>query len=166
MARINEEIVAKTIRLIDAHGEAVGIIATPEAQLKAQDAGLDLVEIAPNADPPVCRIMDYGKYLFEINKKQSIQKKKSKQQQLKEIKFRPATDIGDYNIKLRKINDFLEDGCKVKITVRFKGREIMHHELGLDLLRRVERDLMDTATIDTTPKSEGKQITMVVSPRR
>jgi translation initiation factor IF-3 len=166
MARINDEIVAKTIRLIDADGEAVGIIATSQAQLKAQDAGLDLVEIAPNADPPVCRIMDYGKYLFEINKKQAIQKKKSKQQQLKEIKFRPATDIGDYNIKLRKINDFLEDGCKVKITVRFKGREIMHHELGLDLLRRVERDLMDTATIDSTPKSEGKQITMVVSPRR
>ncbi len=125
-----------------------------------------MVEIAPNADPPVCRIMDYGKYLFEINKKQALQKKKTKQQQLKEIKFRPATDIGDYKIKLRKINEFLDDGCKVKITVRFKGREIMHHELGLDLLRRIEKDLMEYASIDSTPKSEGKQITMVVSPRR
>lgn len=110
--------------------------------------------------------MDYGKYLFEINKKQALQKKKTKQQQLKEIKFRPATDIGDYKIKLRKISEFLDDGCKVKITVRFKGREIMHHELGLDLLRRIEKDLMEFASIDTTPKSEGKQITMVVSPRR
>lgn len=165
-ARINDEIDAKSIRLIDADGEALGIVPMREAQLKAQDAGLDLVEIAPNAEPPVCRIMDYGKYLFEINKKQSHQKKKTKQQQLKEIKFRPATDIGDYNIKLRKISDFLEDGCKVKITVRFKGREIMHHKLGLDLLRRVEHDLMESASIDSTPKSEGKQITMVVSPRR
>jgi translation initiation factor IF-3 len=165
-ARINDEIDAKSIRLIDVEGEALGIVPMREAQQKAQDAGLDLVEIAPNAEPPVCRIMDYGKYLFEINKKQSHQKKKTKQQQLKEIKFRPATDIGDYNIKLRKIKDFLEDGCKVKITVRFKGREIMHHELGLDLLRRVEHDLMEFASIDSTPKSEGKQITMVVSPRR
>ncbi|MFY4731356.1 translation initiation factor IF-3, partial [Nitrospira sp. BLG_2] len=98
-ARINDEIDAKSIRLIDADGEPVGIVPTREAQIKAQDAGLDLVEIAPNADPPVCRIMDYGKYLFEINKKQALQKKKTKQQQLKEIKFRPATDIGDYKIK-------------------------------------------------------------------
>ena len=165
-ARINDEITAKSIRLIDAEGEPVGIVPMHEAQLKAQDAGLDLVEIAPNAEPPVCRIMDYGKYLFEINKKQSHQKKKTKQQQLKEVKFRPSTDVGDFQIKLRKISAFLEEGCKVKITVRFKGREIMHHELGLDLLRRVEQALGETASIDSTPKSEGKQITMVVSPPR
>lgn len=165
-ARINDEIIAKSVRLIDVEGEALGVVPMRDAQLKALEAGLDLVEIAPNAEPPVCRIMDYGKYLFEINKKQSHQKKKTKQQQLKEIKFRPATDVGDYQIKLRKIIAFLEEGCKVKITVRFKGREIMHHELGLDLLRRVEHDLTEHASIDSTPKSEGKQITMVVSPRR
>lgn len=166
LARINEEIVAKSVRLIDADGEAIGIVTIRDAQTKALDSGLDLVEIAPNAEPPVCRIMDYGKYLFEINKKQAQQKKKSKQQQVKEIKFRPATDVGDYQVKLRKITLFLEEGCKVKITVRFKGREIMHHELGLDLLRRIEHDLLEHASIDSTPKSEGKQITMVVSPRR
>ncbi len=110
--------------------------------------------------------MDYGKYLFEINKKQSLQKKKSKQQQSKEVKFRPSTDIGDFQIKMRKITAFLEEGCKVKITVRFKGREIMHHELGIELLKRVEQELGESASIDSMPKSEGKQITMVVSPRR
>lgn len=165
-ARINDEIIAKSIRLIDEEGEPLGIVPMIEARAKAQDAGLDLVEIAPNAEPPVCRIMDYGKYLFEINKKQSHQKKKTKQQQLKEVKFRPSTDVGDFQIKLRKINAFLDEGCKVKITVRFKGREIMHHELGLDLLRRVEHTLGEAVSIDSTPKSEGKQITMVVSPKR
>lgn len=165
-ARINEEIVSKSIRLIGEDGEVIGVVSNHEAQLKAQESGLDLVEIAPNAEPPVCRIMDYGKYLFEVNKKQSVQKKKSKQQQSKEVKFRPSTDIGDFQIKLRKITAFLDEGCKVKITVRFKGREIMHHELGIDLLKRVEQALGESASIDSMPKSEGKQITMVVSPRR
>lgn len=109
--------------------------------------------------------MDYGKYLFEINKKQATQKKKSKQQQLKEVKFRPSTDVGDFQIKMRKISAFLDEGCKVKITVRFKGREIMHHELGVELLKRIEQALSERASIDSMPKSEGKQITMVVSPR-
>lgn len=161
--RVNDEIRAKSIRLIDADGEQAGVVSVHDALMQARDAGLDLVEIAPNADPPVCRIMDYGKYLFEANKKKTAQKRKQKQSQVKEIKFRPNTDVGDYKVKMRKILQFLEDGDKVKVTVRFRGREIMHHELGLDLLRRVEADLHEKANIDLSPKQEGRQITMVLS---
>lgn len=131
---------------------------------QAEEASLDLVEISPNAEPPVCRIMDYGKFQFQANKKRVEQRKKQKQTQVKEIKFRPATDIGDYNIKLRKIKGFLEHGDKVKVTLRFRGREMQHRELGMDILRRVQRDLHDLVTIEQQPKAEGRQMGMVLAP--
>lgn len=131
---------------------------------QAEEVSLDLVEISPNAEPPVCRIMDYGKFQFQANKKRAEQRKKQKQTQVKEIKFRPATDIGDYNIKLRKIKGFLEHGDKVKVTLRFRGREMQHRELGMDILRRVQRDLHDLVTIEQQPKAEGRQMGMVLAP--
>lgn len=134
-----------------------------EARESASGAGLDLVEISPNAEPPVCRVMDYGKYQYELRKKH---KKKSTQIQLKEIKFRPTTDIGDYTTKVRKIRDFISAGHKVKVTIRFRGREMMHPELGLDLLRRVEADLKEEAQIESSAKREGRQIAMIVVPIR
>lgn len=137
---------------------------TREALSRAQDDQLDLVEISPNASPPVCRIMDYGKYQFDLNKKRTQQRKKQKQTQVKEIKFRPGTDIGDYNIKLKKIRGFLEHGDKVKVTLRFRGREMQHRELGMDILRRVQHDLKDTITIEQQPKAEGRQMGMVIAP--
>lgn len=124
------------------------------------------MEIAPNADPPVCRIMDYGKYLFEINKKKAAQKKKQKQTQVKEIKLRPTTDVGDYNVKMRNITRFLEDGDKVKVTIRFRGRELMHPELGMNLLKKIEADLAEAASVEQQPKLEGKQIVMIMAPKR
>lgn len=127
-------------------------------------AGMDLVEISPNAEPPVCRIMDHGKFIFEQNKKRAIAKKKQKQIQIKEIKFRPNTDIGDYNIKLKKIKGFLLHGDKVKVTLRFRGREMQHRELGMDILRRVQKDLQDLITIEQQPKAEGRQMGMVIAP--
>ena len=132
----------------------------------AYDAGFDLVEISPNAEPPVCRIMNYGKYRFEQNKKQQLAKKKQKQIQVKEIKFRPGTGIGDYQVKLRNLVRFLEDGDKTKITVRFRGREMAHKELGMDLLKRVEKDLEELATVEQYPKMEGRQMVMVLAPKK
>jgi translation initiation factor IF-3 len=163
---MNQQIRVPDVRLIDQDGEQVGIVQTPEALIKAQAVGLDLVEISPNAEPPVCRIMDHGKYIFEQNKKRAVAKKKQKQTHLKEIKFRPATDIGDYNIKLRKIESFLENGDKVKVTLRFRGREMQHRELGMDILRRVQQDLQDIITIEQQPKAEGRQMGMVIAPVR
>ncbi len=139
---------------------------TFNALRQAEEVSLDLVEISPNAEPPVCRIMDYGKFQFQANKKRAEQRKKQKQTQVKEIKFRPATDIGDYNIKLRKIKGFLEHGDKVKVTLRFRGREMQHRELGMDILRRVQRDLHDLVTIEQQPKAEGRQMGMVLAPVR
>jgi translation initiation factor IF-3 len=152
------------VRLIDQEGEQVGVISTQNALQRARDVGLDLVEISPNAEPPVCRIMDRGKYLFEQNKRRAMAKKKQKQVTIKEIKFRPSTDIGDYNIKLRKITTFLTNGDKVKVTVRFRGREMQHRELGMDILRRVQKDLQDIVTIEQQPKAEGRQMGMVLAP--
>lgn len=134
---------------------------TEEALARAEEAGLDLVEISPNAKPPVCRIMDYGKYLFELSKKRSAQKKKQKLIQVKEVKFRPVTDIGDYQVKLRKIQSFLERGDKVKISLRFRGREMQHQRLGLELLDRIKKDLGEVI-VEQEPKLEGRQMTMVV----
>lgn len=131
---------------------------------QASEAELDLVEIAPNADPPVCRIMDFGKYLYDASKKKAAQKKKQKVVQVKEIKMRPGTDIGDYQVKLKKAIAFLEKGNKVKMTVRFKGREIMHHELGIDMLKRIEKDIEPYGTVEAAPKQEGRHIFVVVSP--
>ncbi len=127
---------------------------------------MDLVEVSPNADPPVCKVMDYGKYQFEQNKKQQAAKKKQKQIQIKEIKFRPGTEEGDYQVKLRNLTKFLEEGNKTKITVRFRGREMAHREIGMDLLKRVEKDLTELAVVEQFPKFEGRQMVMVMAPRK
>ncbi len=130
----------------------------------AEDLGLDLVEISPNADPPVCRIMDYGKFLYEDSKSKAAARKNQKKVQVKEIKFRPGTDIGDYNIKIRKLTEFLENGDKTKVTIRFRGREMAHKELGRDLLRRIEQDLKEFAAVEQFPELQGRQMIMVLAP--
>ena len=132
----------------------------------AADVDLDLVEVSPTASPPVCRIMDYGKFKFEASKKLQASRKKQKNIQVKEIKFRPGTDIGDYNVKLRNLRSFLESGDKTKITVRFRGREMAHRELGMELLKRVEKDLNELAVVEQRPKLEGRQMVMVMAPRK
>jgi len=152
--------------VIGAEGEQVGVVSINEALQLAYDANLDLVEISPNADPPVCKIMDFGKYQFEQNKKLQAAKKKQKQIQIKEIKFRPGTEEGDYQVKLRSLVKFLNDGDKTKITVRFKGRELTHRELGMDLLKRIEQDLEEYAAVEQFPKLEGRQMVMVMGPKK
>lgn len=152
--------------MIDAEGEQAGILKLEEAIAKAEEVQLDLVEVSPNAEPPVCRIMDFGKYLFEQKKKMQVGKTKTKQVQVKEIKFRPGTDIGDYNIKLNKLKDFLSDGDRTKITLRYRGREMAHQELGVQLLKRVEKDLVDHGTVEQFPKMEGRQLVMVLTPKK
>ena len=137
-----------------------------DALAKAEAEGLDLVEIVPHAEPPVAKIMDYGKFLFQKNKTQQASKKKQKQIQVKEVKFRPGTEKGDYNTKLRRLREFLEEGDKVKITLRFRGREMAHQELGMELLNKVESDLSDLATVEQMPKMEGRQMVMVMNPKR
>lgn len=152
--------------MIGAEGEQVGVVSINEALQLAYDANMDLVEISPNADPPVCKVMDYGKYQFEQNKKLQAAKKKQKQIQIKEIKFRPGTEEGDYQVKLRNLIKFLNDGDKTKITVRFKGREMSHRELGMDLLKRIETDLEEYAAVEQFPKLEGRQMVMVMGPKK
>ena len=147
-----------------AEGEQLGIITLEEAKQVAFETDLDLVEISPNADPPVCRIMNYGKYQFERNKKLQAAKKKQKQIQIKEIKFRPGTEKGDYQVKLRNLTKFLNEGNKTKVTLRFRGREMAHRELGLALLKRVEKDLEELASVEQFPKMEGRQMVMVLAP--
>jgi len=132
----------------------------------AGDEGLDLVEIAPNGEPPVCRIMDYGKFRFEQQKKSQSAKKKQKQVQVKEVKFRPGTEIADYQVKMRNVRRFLDEGDKVKITLRFRGREMAHQELGADMLKRVEADLADEITVEQYPRMEGRQMVMMISPKK
>ena len=164
--RLNESITAPQVRLIGADGEQVGVVSLAEAQQAAAEADLDLVEIVPNAAPPVCRIMDYGKFLFEENKKRHAAKKKQKQVQVKEVKFRPGTDVGDYQVKLRNLIRFLNNGDRVKVTLRFRGREMAHQELGLKLLQRVEEDLKDIGNVEQRPKMEGRLMVMVVAPKK
>lgn len=164
--RLNGDITAPEVRLIGADGEQVGIVGIEEALGTARDAGLDLVEIVPHAEPPVCRVMDYGKFVFEQKKQKQEARKKQKQSQVKEVKFRPGTDIGDYNIKLRNLRRFLENGDKCKVTMRFRGREHAHRELGLDVLERVEKDLEDISQVEQRPMMEGRQMVMVLSPAR
>jgi translation initiation factor IF-3 len=154
------------VRVIGAEGEQVGVISINEALQLAYDASMDLVEISPSADPPVCKVMDYGKYQFEQNKKLQAAKKKQKQIQIKEIKFRPGTEEGDYQVKLRSLIKFLNEGDKTKITVRFKGRELTHRELGMDLLKRIETDLEELAAVEQFPKLEGRQMVMVMGPKK
>ncbi|ABI56121.1 bacterial translation initiation factor 3 (bIF-3) [Alkalilimnicola ehrlichii MLHE-1] len=144
----------------------MGIVPTEEALERAEEAGMDLVELDANAKPPVCRIMDYGKFKFEQSKKAQAARKKQKQIQVKEVKFRPGTDEGDYKVKLRNLRRFLEDGDKAKVTLRFRGREMAHQDLGLKLLNRVEQDLEDIATVDQRPKMEGRLMVMMMSPRK
>ena len=154
------------IRLIDADGGQAGLVALDQAKRTAYDQDLDLVEISPNAEPPVCKIMNYGKYRFEQNKKLHAAKKKQKLIQVKEIKFRPGTDSGDYQVKMRSLNRFLSDGDKTKVTVRFRGREMAHRELGMGLLKRVEADLQELAVVEQFPKMEGRQMVMVLAPKK
>ena len=164
--RINDDITAGEVRLIGADGDQIGIVTVEEALEKANDAKLDLVEIVPTAEPPVCRIMDYGKFLFDQKKQKQLAKKKQKQVQVKEIKFRPGTDIGDYNIKLKSLIKFLENGDKTKVTMRFRGREHAHREIGLDLLKRVESDLVEYGVVEQQPLMEGRQMVMVLAPKK
>ena len=152
--------------MVGIEGEPLGIVTLAEAFAKAELADIDLVEIAPQAAPPVCRLMDYGKFKYAESKRQHEVKLKQKQVQVKEIKFRPGTDDGDYNIKVRNITRFLEDGDKAKITLRFRGREITHQELGLALLKRVEADLKDHAVVEQFPKMEGRQMVMILGPHK
>ena len=154
------------MRLIGAESEQLGIVNLRDALQRAEDAELDLVEIAPNAEPPVVRIMDYGKFKYEESKKRHEAKLKQKQVQIKEVKFRPGTDENDYQIKLRNLVRFLEDGDKAKITLRFRGREITHQEIGLAQLKRVEADLAEMAVVEQFPKMEGRQMVMLLSPRK
>lgn len=152
--------------MIGFDGESLGLSSVDAALKLAMEAGVDLVEISPNAEPPVCRIMDYGKFLYEKSKSQKEQKKKQKQVQVKEIKLRPATDEGDYQVKLRNLKRFLEDGDKAKVTLKFKGREMAHQELGLEVLKRIEEDLADVAVVESQSKVEGKQAIMVLAPKK
>jgi translation initiation factor IF-3 len=152
--------------LIGADGTQVGIVPTSEAKRLAEEAGLDLVEISPTAAPPVCRIMNFGKFQYEEAKKRHAAKKKQKQIQVKEVKFRPGTDVGDYQVKLRNLIKFLENGDKAKITLRFRGREMAHQELGMQLLKRVEEDLKDLGMVEQHPRMEGRQMVMVIAPKK
>jgi len=153
------------VRLVASDGSQVGIVSFDQALETAQSESLDLVEISPDAEPPVCKIMDYGKHIFDIKKKVALQRKKQKQTQVKEMKFRPGTDEGDYHIKLRNVTRFLENGDKAKVTLRFRGREMAHQELGMAMVKRIEADLGELAQVEQYPKMEGRQMTMVLAPR-
>ncbi len=163
--RTNEAVTAPEVRLIGADGEQVGVVSLADARHAAEEATLDLVEIVPNGEPPVCRLMDYGKFIFEENKKKQAAKKKQKQTQVKEVKFRPGTDEGDYQVKMRNLVRFLEGGDKAKVTLRFRGREMAHQDLGIKLLKRVEEDLKEIGTVEQYPRLEGRQMVMVIAPQ-
>jgi translation initiation factor IF-3 len=164
--RINGEINSPEVRLVGVEGEPLGIVAITDAMRMAEEAEIDLVEIAPTAKPPVCRLMDYGKFKYRESKKAHEAKLKQKQIQVKEIKFRPGTDEGDYQIKLRNLLRFLTDGDKTKITLRFRGREMAHQELGVALLKRVEADLAALGQVEQWPKLEGRQMVMIIAPKK
>lgn len=163
---MNEQINVPEVRLIDADGNQVGVVSTREAMRAAEEGGFDLVEISPTARPPVCRIMDYGKYLFELSKKQAEAKKKQKQVQIKEIKFRPTTEDGDYQVKLRNLIKFLNHGDKVKISLRFRGREMAHQDIGMKIMERLQLDTAELAVVEQQAKREGRQLLMVLSPKK
>jgi translation initiation factor IF-3 len=165
-AIINEAVEASEVLLIGADGEQVGVVPTSEALTIAQDASLDLVQIAGDSKPVVCKVMDYGKHLFDIKKKRAASKKKQKQTQIKEMKFRPGTEDGDYQVKLRNLTRFLEAGDQTKVTLRFRGREMAHQELGMELLKRSAFHLAELGAVEQFPKMEGRQMTMVIAPKR
>ncbi len=152
--------------MIGADGDQIGIVSTREALAAAEEAAMDLVEIVPTAEPPVCRIMNFGKFVFEQKKQRSVAKKKQKQVQIKEVKFRPGTDEGDYQVKLRNLVRFLEEGDKAKVTVRFRGREHAHRELGLAVLERVANDLNEVGQMEQKPEMEGRQMVMMLGPKK
>ncbi len=162
--RINERITSDEIRLIGADGENVGVVTPARAMEMADEAGLDLVEISPNAAPPVCEIMDFGKYKYEQQKRESEARKKQKVIEVKEVKFRPNTDTHDYDVKMRNVFKFLENGDKVKITLRFRGREMAHQQLGRELLDRVAEDTKEHGKVEHMPKMEGRQMIMIIGP--
>jgi translation initiation factor IF-3 len=164
--RVNTRIRVREVRLIEGDGSQAGIVTIEDALRRAQEQGLDLVEVAPAAAPPVCRIMDFGKFKFEAQKKAAAAKKKQKTVEIKELKFRPTTDDGDYNIKLRNLRRFLEEGDKVKVNIRFKGREMAHQELGLQMAARIEADLADEVVIEQRARLEGRQMIMMMSPKK
>jgi len=163
--RVNDQIRLPKVRLIDAEGENHGVVDIEEALKLAVAAGLDLVEVSPTADPPVCKILDYGKFKYEAQKKASLARKKQKTIDIKEIKVRPNIDTHDYDVKMRAVRKFLEEGDKVKVTLRFRGREMAHQEIGLELLERVRDQVDDMAKVEQNPKLEGRQIVMVLAPR-
>ncbi|XBC43565.1 MAG: translation initiation factor IF-3 [Buchnera aphidicola (Meitanaphis flavogallis)] len=165
--RINHEIRAFKVRLSGFNGEQIGIVTLKDALNKAKEIGADLVEISPNAEPPVCRIMNYGKFLYKKSKSIKEQRKKQKIIHVKEVKFRPGTDEGDYQVKLRSLIRFLKDGHKVKITLRFRGREMVHQQIGIQVLTRIKNDLIELALIETFPsKIEGRQMIMILAPKK
>ena len=164
--RINRQITAREVRLIADNGDQLGVMSFFQALKTAEEAALDLVEISPTAQPPVCRIMDYGKFMFQKRKQQQVAKKNQKQSQIKEIKFRPATDEGDYQVKLRNLIKFLENGDKAKVVLRFRGREMAHQDLGQEFLERIKRDLEPYGTVEQFPKMEGKQVVMLIGPKK
>ncbi|KPF86797.1 translation initiation factor IF-3 [alpha proteobacterium AAP38] len=163
--RINREINVRSVRLVDAEGEMVGVVSLRDALIAAEDAGLDLVEVSPNADPPVCKILDYGKYKYEAQKKANEARKKQKIIEVKEIKLRPNIDEHDYEIKMKAMRRFLEEGDKVKVTMRFRGREMAHQDIGMAVLVKVREALDDLGKVEQMPKLEGKQMIMVLAPR-
>jgi translation initiation factor IF-3 len=162
--RANNRINSLEVQVISSEGQNLGIISTKEAIFLAEQEGLDLIEISPNAKPPVCKIIDMGKYKYDLQKKANKAKKKQKKLELKEIKLRPVTEIHDYNFKIKNAQRFLSKGDKVKFTVRFKGREMQHHHLGTELLKRVEEDLKKIGKLELNPKFEGKLMTMIIQP--
>ncbi len=163
---INDQIDAREVRLIGADGEQVGIVAIEDALKRAEEATLDLVQIASDVEPIVCKIMDYGKHIFEVKKQKAAQRKKQKQTQVKEMKFRPGTEEGDYQVKLRNLIRFLDAGDKAKVSLRFRGREMAHQELGMQLMKRIEADLEELGVVEQHPKMEGRQMIMVISPKK
>lgn len=163
--RVNRDITVRSVRCVDPDGEMLGVLSLDEALAKADEFGLDLVEVSPNADPPVCKILDYGKFKYEAQKKKNEAKKKQKIIEVKEIKMRPNIDEHDYQTKMRNVNRFLNDGDKVKVTMRFRGREMAHQEIGLNVLKRVQEDVGEVAKVEAYPRVEGRQMTMVIAPR-
>lgn len=163
--RVNEDIDSRTVRLVGADGEQVGVVPRSQALQAAEEAGLDLVEVAPNAEPPVCKILDYGRFKYEAQKKKTEARKRQKTIEVKEIKMRPGIDQHDYDIKMRSVRRFLEEGDKVKVTLRFRGREMVHQDIGVKVLQRVREELDEVAKVEQFPKMEGRQLIMVIAPK-
>ena len=163
--RYDQFIQVPKVRVIDDEGENLGVMFTNEAVEQAQDKGLNLVEVSPNADPPVCKFLDVGKYRYEAQKKANAARKTQKTQDIKEVKMRPNIDTHDYDVKMRNVNKFIDNGDKVKVTLRFRGREMAHQHLGMDLLKRVQEDVEETAKVEAFPRLEGRQMLMVLAPK-